>query len=701
MNNKAPMISRAILLIIISNLMIISPPLTKGAEEEPDRDISILVKDLSSPYFLRRSFAMKKILAMGSPARDALVEDFHSQDALGKRERLAILDRLVWDSSLNDLAWSCEESSSPNLRLMSIRYLAGHPEINKNKYIDWTHALLQTGSEVDKQAYLQGMRKPAPLFQVRAVSEALALPAPNLGVPSLKALEKGWTSHATHTLHSVITRIRAGSLPGDLLLPAMQSLGKVATEDALPSVLYGLTAPSLSLREASGKAGQRIVRHLFRARRFESLLLYYHRIHEAFPSNMEAGLDLADAMIQYSQDRIGTAEYLHSLQSRIRADRDTESRIHGMEIEMGLAMNAFWAERDGTVILERSREAGRDSGKSIPLRRALARMKLLQGALMILSGREGLPPFQEALKIAPYDPGYAEIDLLFSGRFSLANLVWRLDKAGRVEDASRIMASMTRALRTDRSGSGYYPLPEEGSHFNERVRSRIPLNEAFHLLHDAGDPAQALMKLDKFVDSIEESPLYANMDLLARASYYQGLAAQNLGQTEEAAGFIEKGIRIYDQIIEGFKEAWVDAALEESIKAFQKEKARGSLYLETLAIYHEQDQAKSERLTREALEAAPDFDEALIALVMVQDRSGNPAGARNFLIHMDAYPDRFYNMACLCSRIGDREAALAYLGRYFQEFVTPPRLHQSRQYARQDPDLEDLRQEPGFLSLVQ
>jgi hypothetical protein len=94
-----------------------------------------------------------------------------------------------------------------------------------------------------------------------------------------------------------------------------------------------------------------------------------------------------------------------------------------------------------------------------------------------------------------------------------------------------------------------------------------------------------------------------------------------------------------------------------------------------------------------------DFMKALRACYLA--RAARSDEARALLREIVPAPETLYNLACTWALLGDREQALAYLERDFEQNLPTPGMRARQQHwARGDPDLESLRGEPRFESLL-
>jgi tetratricopeptide (TPR) repeat protein len=90
-----------------------------------------------------------------------------------------------------------------------------------------------------------------------------------------------------------------------------------------------------------------------------------------------------------------------------------------------------------------------------------------------------------------------------------------------------------------------------------------------------------------------------------------------------------------------------------------------------------------------------------VLLACYRARAGRAAEARAVLRDVPVSPSNFYNLACTYALLGERELALDFLGRALDELkATPGQLERQKSWARGDPDLEALRGEARFQTLV-
>ncbi|MFH2000700.1 MAG: hypothetical protein ABIK28_13545 [Planctomycetota bacterium] len=671
------------------------------AEESPmAKKIDDVITNLNSRYYIKRDQARSVLEKREKDLIDFCIHEYDKASHQGKALRLDILTTWIPDERCNDLAWADVQANEPALRFAAIKYLAAHPEKNNQKYIDWSRELLLNGSGSEKSAYFLGIRKPAPNFQVKILIEHMGMIEQNLKSLALKSVIKGWRKEASFALGRLLEEMENGSVDREGQLEAMHLLGEVAGENACPLMLRGLLSASYDLRKESSRVAQQIIGHLFRAQKYEQIVDLHQKIHTTIPGNIQYALDYADSLIQYQDNSEAAMAFLKQTDRELTGKQGTEASVCLTEVQMGLSLAEYWSGGYKGDLLTVKPSNPKELKGSYALRRALARKELLRGALILLSGGDGRSAFRSALEIAPYDPDYAEIDALFTGRFSISNIIWRLNRAGQETYSKEIFQCMVDVLKEDPSGCAYYPSAEESSYSNDRIRSGLPLNEAYFLLHNCGEPEAAYNKLAVFIESIRDSTLFTNRDLLARAYYYQGLAAADLGRPNEAFPYIKRGIKTYEALEESIKACSKNSEVEAAADYYHKEKSRGLLYLASLTYYFLEDAEESARLGRQAVMAAPDFDAPILTHAIEQARCGEFSLALDLLENMEPYPDRYYNFACLHCLIGNSSKAVEFLRKHFKDYLPPMRTSVESDYAKSDPDLRALEKNEDFIRMV-
>lgn len=113
------------------------------------------------------------------------------------------------------------------------------------------------------------------------------------------------------------------------------------------------------------------------------------------------------------------------------------------------------------------------------------------------------------------------------------------------------------------------------------------------------------------------------------------------------------------------------------------------------------DPKRAAGFAKKGVELEPtEFNRVLLACYLA--REGNGDDARAILRDAPDTPGTLYNLACTYALLGEKEPALRYLERDFQENHSDVGgLERQRAWARKDPDLKSLRGEPRFEALVQ
>jgi tetratricopeptide (TPR) repeat protein len=94
-----------------------------------------------------------------------------------------------------------------------------------------------------------------------------------------------------------------------------------------------------------------------------------------------------------------------------------------------------------------------------------------------------------------------------------------------------------------------------------------------------------------------------------------------------------------------------------------------------------------------------DFSRLLLACYRA--RSGQSAEARALLADVPVAPPFYYNLACTHALLGEHQRALELLERDLREnHASEGSLRRQREWAREDPDLASLRDDPRFRFLV-
>ena len=99
--------------------------------------------------------------------------------------------------------------------------------------------------------------------------------------------------------------------------------------------------------------------------------------------------------------------------------------------------------------------------------------------------------------------------------------------------------------------------------------------------------------------------------------------------------------------------------------------------------------------------ALDDNEFTRVLLACYRARAGREQEAREALEQTVVSPQNYYNLACTHALLGDKDRAFELLRRALDEnFLTPRSRERQRAWARDDPDLKSLRDDPRFDGLV-
>ncbi|MBK8180730.1 MAG: hypothetical protein IPK67_17920 [Planctomycetes bacterium] len=179
-------------------------------------------------------------------------------------------------------------------------------------------------------------------------------------------------------------------------------------------------------------------------------------------------------------------------------------------------------------------------------------------------------------------------------------------------------------------------------------------------------------------------------ELVARAESIEGSCATDEGRPEEA-----------DRILNAALER-LETIARSGIDDLRSKAARSNV-LVSLAVNANVklgDPARALSYFERAFELRQDdFTRTLLACYRA--RAGRRDEARALLRQMPESPFNAYNLACTHALLGDRERALEYLARELRPGGrSPGAIERQRVWARTDPDLAALRDDPRFRELV-
>jgi tetratricopeptide (TPR) repeat protein len=167
-------------------------------------------------------------------------------------------------------------------------------------------------------------------------------------------------------------------------------------------------------------------------------------------------------------------------------------------------------------------------------------------------------------------------------------------------------------------------------------------------------------------------PQQAEEHMLLALELYEGLKTRS--EERQASGLVrEAELAIADVL--------VSLAVNSNVKARDPERARE--YFERAYELRQGDFMR-------------------VMLACYRARSGHDEEARELLEHVPLSPQGYYNLACTYALLGETQRALEYLERDFVENrLSPAALEKQKAWARGDPDLQSLREDPRFEVLTE
>ncbi len=234
---------------------------------------------------------------------------------------------------------------------------------------------------------------------------------------------------------------------------------------------------------------------------------------------------------------------------------------------------------------------------------------------------------------------------------------------------------------------------------------RIPARQALRLargLRAAGELQRARDLVRAFKDElnsngISEAWYYLGQERLAQADLELGANLSDGDKPLEAQRWLEAGIERLQGIVQRLEE--VEAG-PQALKPYRDLLADA---LVSLAVHANVRLGKPEEALAyyERAYALKQNDFMRVLLACYRARSGKEQEARSLLNSVAVAPSLYYNLACTHALLGDRDDALFWLGKEFGEnHPEKAGLQRQQEWARQDPDLVSLREDPGFQALV-
>ena len=291
-------------------------------------------------------------------------------------------------------------------------------------------------------------------------------------------------------------------------------------------------------------------------------------------------------------------------------------------------------------------------------------------------------------------------DERLSERLGRALRLERGDPTGLEPAAERelaVLESTRRSLREDEAAAAR---GTQDALYDQRTPSAFALDLA-RALREEGRNEEAAALAAATEAALEKDPAAQRylwgVELRAECESLRGNARSDLDKPEEAevdlARALERLLALEDELAHRGVPRYALARL----------RATRSTVLVSLAVnanVKQHDTKKALDYFERAWELRQDeFMKALRACYLARAERGDEA--RALLREIVPAPETLYNLACTWALLGDKQQALAFLEQDFEQNLPTPGMRARQQHwARGDPDLDSLRGEPRFESLL-
>jgi tetratricopeptide (TPR) repeat protein len=346
------------------------------------------------------------------------------------------------------------------------------------------------------------------------------------------------------------------------------------------------------------------------------------------------------------------------------------------------------------LVLGSPRAGGLDSERALVLQRGLC-VALASVAPLELPGFTPLESVDPTLGDPTRDPRRRELLV----EILSAYLAALLDMAELATDPLQRaqLARLLAQLEAERAR-------DEGTTWRVHLRQRLPSDAALPLAEElraegrVGQARALAEKLQADMAAAEELLRGAwGEDLEARADVLIGSTWMDEGEPRRAEEFFGRALDRLEVLEDDLRERGLGAGGLDLV-AVRKADVLVSLAVNANVKLRDVDRAL-EYFERAYALREDDFMRVLLACYRA--RAGRQAEARAVLRDLPVAPANYYNLACTYALLGELELGLDYLRRDFAELRTSPgQLERQKTWARDDPDLENLRGDPRFESLV-
>jgi tetratricopeptide (TPR) repeat protein len=344
-----------------------------------------------------------------------------------------------------------------------------------------------------------------------------------------------------------------------------------------------------------------------------------------------------------------------------------------------------------------------------PPERALELEQDLDRALASVCARElpGFEPFPDlpgALADPVQDPRRSGL-LEELGRAELAALERRLARvrAERLEadadDAALEREQFLLAINLRRLGQDLRERDLGARYFDLRLPASASLRLAAGLRRE-GRNEESRRLAESLAQAMQAGELSAQypwaVRIQAQARMAVGGAWTDEGEADLAEEEMLKGLALFEEL----QTHYTDRGAPEAAEIVEADVADALVSLAVNANVKAGDAERALEYFERAYAIAQD-DFMSIMLACYRARSGREAEARALLAEIPESPRGYYNLCCTYALLGDHARALELLERDFEENRrSAGALEKQKAWAREDPDLASLREDPLFQALT-
>ncbi|MFT4541928.1 MAG: tetratricopeptide (TPR) repeat protein [Planctomycetota bacterium] len=244
----------------------------------------------------------------------------------------------------------------------------------------------------------------------------------------------------------------------------------------------------------------------------------------------------------------------------------------------------------------------------------------------------------------------------------------------------------------------------EATGYKELLELRNPSSLALWLSRDLRSEGRAVDSrryAERMRDDLEESAFFRNyywgLERLAQIEMAIGNSYTDEDEPERAEEELEKAV----ERLRGIEERLIElGAARANVEVIRGIRSAALVGLAVNANVKLGDAEKALQYYERAYKLRKD-DFMQVLLACYRARSGRIPEARVLLRELRPRPQLYYNLACTHALLGDVERALDYLERELEENQSSEAARQRQMdWAREDPDLRNLREDPRFERLV-